>query len=175
MTVWQSIQLISPAQWAYAIGLAALFWLRGPSLVAWVLLADFLALLAIAAAMDFGALGAAEARWSMLVVWVATAAVMAVSPGVAKVMASVCVLAIAAFLACLLFGVQFGTTSAILNAAAFIILGVALIGMGGAGGGSRGHSDRPLPVAIQAGNDGLASGGLARRADLLSPDRGGLN
>lgn len=165
--------MISPAQWAYALGLAGLFAWRGPSLVAWVLLADFLALLAIAGAMDFGLLDRTGANWSMLVVWVATAAAFAMQPGTGRVLAALSVAAITIFIACLYFRVQFATTSAIVNASAFIMLAVAGYGMGGDSGGSRRYSDRPLSVGLSAGNSGLGAGGMARGADLLSSDSGG--
>jgi hypothetical protein len=167
--------MISPAQWAYAIGLAGLFWARGPSLVAWVLLADFIALLAIAGAMDFALIEEAGARWSMLVVWVATAAVMAVLPGAGKVIAVICAVSIMAFVALFFLGVQTGTTSAILNVASFIILGVAWLGIGGDSGAGRRFHPVPLPVEVSGGNLGMGEGGVARGARMLSQDRGGVN
>lgn len=173
MTAWQSLQLISPAQWAYALGLAALFWWRGPSLVAWVLLADFAALLAIAGAMDFGLMGKDAARWSMAVAWVASVSILATNPGMARAIAAIGAFSIAIFVICLQFGVQFATTSAIVNASAFLMLAVAGIGMGGDSGAGRGHSDRPVSVGLQAGNPVMASGGMAHGAVMLSQDRGG--
>lgn len=171
MTIWQSLALVSPAQWAYAAGLAALFAWRGPSFIAWVLLADFVVILAIAAAMDFGIASERAARISMLIVWIASAAILVTQPGAARVIAAISAGTVLIFSACLLFNVQFGTTSAIVNALAFIMLAVAAHGTGDIGGGRRGHSDMPLPVGVSVGNHGMAAGGLARRADVLSQDR----
>ncbi len=172
MTVWQSLALVSPAQWAYAVGLALLFWWRGPSPVAWVLLADFAALLAIAAVMDFQLIDRNGAHWSMLVVWVASVAVLATIPGAGRVIAAIGVVWVTFFLIALRFQFQFPATSAIVNAGAFIMLAVALYGLGSTGGSGRGHSDRPLPVGLSVGNHGLAAGGMAQGAAHLSADRG---
>jgi hypothetical protein len=175
LTAWQSFQMISLAQWAYAIGLAGLFWACGPSLVAWVLLADFIALLAIAGAMDFALIEEGGARWSMLVVWVATAAVMAMLPGAGRVIAAICAVAIMAFVALLFLGVQIGTTSAILNLASFIIIGVAGFGIGGDSGAGRRFHPVPLPLEVSGGNLGVGEGGVAHGARMLSQGGGGLN
>lgn len=178
MTLWQSIGLISPAQWAYAAALAGLFAWRGPSPILWVLVADYVAMLAIFAAMDFGLLarepGNDEVSWAFLVLWVATVAYLATIPGAGRVMALVGFLTIAFFLAALRFQFQFLATSAIVNAGAFIMLAVAAYGMGNGGGAGRGHSDRPLPLGLSAGDHQLGAGGLAHGAGLLSQDRRGL-
>lgn len=168
MTVWQSFALISPAQWAYAFGLAVLFWLRGPSLVAWVLLADFVAILAVAGAMDFRLIEKSDARLFMLVIWAATAAIMVTQPGVGRVIAAISAIMLAIFAACLAFGVQMSATSAIVNAGAFIILAVATYGLGSGGDTGGGRADRPLPVGLQGGNLGIREGGGAIGAALLS-------
>ena len=172
MTVWQSLALVSPAQWAYAVGLAMLFWWRGPSPVAWVLLADFIALLAIAAAMDFQLIDRNGAHWSMLVVWVASVAVLATIPGAGRVIAAIGMGVIAFFLIALRFQFQFPATSAIVNAGAFIMLAVAFYGMGTSGGNGRGNADRPVSLGLSVGNHGLAAGGMAQGAAHLSADRG---
>lgn len=185
MTVWQSLALISPWQAAYALGLAVLFYTRGPSLIAWVLLADFIAILAVMGAMDFGLLvrapGNDQATGAVLVVWCITAAVLVSQPGLARVLAGFSFVGISIFAATLYFGVQTGTTSAIVNALALVQLAVAGIGLGGDDGGNRGrYSDRGNPVSVSGGDYGMVgssaaqgAGGLARRADLLSQDGGG--
>jgi hypothetical protein len=168
--------MISPWQAIYAFGLVLLFGLRGPSLVAWVLLADFVAIMAIMGAMDLGLLtrapGHDQPTGAVLVVWCLTAAIFVTQPGVAKVLACISALGIAAFAATLLFGVQASTTSAIVNALAFVQLAVAGFGTGDGGGSYRGRADQPLSVAVSAGSVGMGAGGYARGADLLSQDRG---
>lgn len=173
MTIWQSMALISPAQAAYALGLAVLFYWRGPSITAWVLLADFIAILAIAGAMDMEWLDRKQATLSMLVVWVVSTAILATMP--LKILAALGAVAVGAFIAAIRFDVQTSTTSAIVNAVAFIMLAVALYGLGGdSGGGGRLAVDRPLSVGLPPRDIGMGQAGVAQRADLLSPDRRGL-
>jgi hypothetical protein len=174
VTIWQSIGLVTPAQWAYGIGLALLFWWRGPSLVAWTLLAGFVATLAIAAAMDFGVLGKSDARLFMLIVWVATAAALVTQPGPGLAIAAVSAAFIPVFAAGIYFGVEFRTTAAIVSVGSFIILAVAFYGMGNGGPGGIDHrrpADRPLDLGLSAEADQLGEGGLAQSAAFLSQDR----
>lgn len=173
MTIWQSMAMISPAQAFYGLGLIILFWLRGPSPTAWVLLADFIALLAIAGAMDMEWLDPSQSKLSMLVVWVVSTAILATMP--LKILAALGAVAVAAFIATIRFDVQMGTTSAIVNAVAFIMLAVALYGLGGdSGGRGRLAVDRPLSVGLPPRDMGMGQAGVAQRAGLLSPDRRGL-
>jgi hypothetical protein len=177
VTIWQSIGLVTPAQWAYGIGLALLFWWRGPSLVAWTLLAGFVATLAIAAAMDFGVLSKSDARMFMLIVWLATAAAMAVQPGPAQIIAAVSVFSIVIFAAGLYFELEFRTTAAIVSVGSFIILAVAIYEMGDGGSsgfGRRGPVGGPHPVGLPAGDEDLGERGMAQGAGLLSQDRRGV-
>jgi hypothetical protein len=113
----------------------------------------------------------------MLVVWVATATAMAMQPGAGRVIAAISALAVAAFIALLVLGVQIGATSAIVNVAAFVILGVAWfeMGAGGNSGGGRRLNSDPPPVEVSGGNLGMGVGGMARGARVLSGDRGRLN
>ena len=174
MTIWQSLALISAWQAAYAVGLVALFWVRGSSLIAGILLADFIALLAIAAAMDFAILDKADARWFMLVVWIGTAAFLITQPGAGRVMGAISAITAMIFLICLRFDVQIATTSAIVNAIALIQLAVAGIGSGGDDHGNRGrHSDVGHSLSISVRSSGLGAGGMAQTAALLSQDRRG--
>lgn len=182
MTIWQSIALISPWQAAYALGLAGLFWWRGPSPIAWILLADFVAILATMAAMDFGWLtrepGNDSVTRTVLVIWCLSVALLALQSGPGWIMAAIGAVAIPLFAATLVFGVQVATTSAIVNALSFTMLAVAFYGLGGHdgdGGRNRhGLADRPLSLGHSAQGAAMAFGGVAQSAAHLSPDRGRL-
>jgi hypothetical protein len=177
LSIWQSIAMVSPWQVLYAIGLVILFWWRGVSAAAVVLLIDFAALLAILAAMDFGWLDRDAATSAMMVIWCGSTVSLAILPGAAKIMAILGLFGVAAFIATIAFGVQIGTTSAIVNMIGFVMLAVAIYGLGNGsgfgGGGDRGVSGDPVFMAPKAGNQIMGAGGLATRADLLSQDRGG--
>jgi hypothetical protein len=165
--------MVSPAQWAYAFALAGLFWLKGPTMPAFTLLGAFLALLAIAGAMDFQIIGQSDARLFMLIVWVCVAAALAMQPGSARVMAAVAAIVIAGFTIGMLLHFPFSTTSAIVNAGAFIMLAVYGVGLGSGGDTRRGHADMPLSVGISARDIDMGERGVAQSAGLLSQDRRG--
>ena len=175
MTLAESLMLISIPQAVYGLGLVLLFGLRGPSLVAWVLLADFVAVLAIMGAMDFGLLvrepGHDEVTASVMVVWCVTAAILAPRPGLGRVLAMFNAAGVMVMIFGLFWGVQISTTSAIVNAIALIQLAVAGIGSSGADGGGRRISFGEIPVAVSQGRDVMASGGMAKGASVLSQDR----
>ena len=177
MTLWASAMLISPWQMAYAIGLVVLFGRRGPTLIAWVLLADFLIILGIMAAMDFGLLvreqGNDQVTASVLVVWCVTAAIMVTQPGLGRVLAVLSVLGITAFSATLFWGVQVSTTSAIVNTVALFQLAVACFGSSGDDSGDgRRVSSGQVCVEIPSRVEGVVFGGVAQGASLLSADCG---
>lgn len=175
--LWDSIAQITLWQVAYAIGLLVMFGLRGPSFIAWVLLADFVALLAILGAMDFGWLiresGNDQVLGAQMVVWCVTAAVLAVHPKGSMLLAVFSVSGVATMVFALRFGVQMSATSAIVNTLAMVQLAVAVIGTGGMDGGHRRDAAGDISLAPPGGYTGGSAGGMASGANLLSQDRGG--
>ena len=177
MTLWQSLQLISPAQWLYAAGLVTLFSWRGPSFTAWVLLADFIALLLIAAAMDFGLLvrepGNDQATAAMVVVWVASAAILVTQPGLPRALGAIGAVSILIFAALVYFGVNIATTSAIVNLMGFLQIAVAGIagGSGNDSGGSGRSNHVPVSVVVQGRDYSLGQMADAAGYDPISQNR----
>lgn len=184
MTLLQAFGMISLGQMAYAVCLAALFSWRGPSFILWVMLADFVALLVIAGAMDLGLLvrngDADTATPAMMIVWVVSAAVLAFRPDtLAHVLAGLSALAIPVFGLTIVFGVQISTTAAIVNAIAFIQLVAVGVGLGNHGGGAgRGLRDISAHMAASFQGDYVGEiagqGGVALDRHLLSADSRGL-
>lgn len=177
MTLWQSLASVTPWQAAYAVGLIVLFWTRGASFIAWVLLADFIVLTGIAGAMDFGWLireqGNDQVLGAMMVVWCVTAVVLAVHPKGSMLLAAFSAAGVVMMLTSLRFGVQISTTSAIVNTLALVQLAVAGIGTGGVDGGGRRSASGVISVAQPQGYFGAGAGVMASRQNLLSQDRGG--
>lgn len=177
MSVWESLAQVNLWQAAYAVGLVALFGLRGTSLVAWVLLADFIVILAIMGAMDFGWLiredGNDQVTTSVLVVWCVTAAIFATQPGLGWVLAVLSAFGIPVFAATLFWGVQVSTTSAIANTVALVQLAVAGFGSSGddSGDGRRVPSGQ-VSMEVSGRPGGMVTGGVAQGAALLSANRG---
>jgi hypothetical protein len=148
------------------------------------MLADFVALMAIAGAMDLGLLvrngDTDTATPAMMIVWVVSAAVLAFrSDTLSHILAGLSALAIPAFGLTIVFGVQISTTAAIVNAIAFIQLVVVGFGLGNHGGGyGRGLRDMPGHLAASFQGDYVVEiagqGGMAMDRHLLSADSRGL-
>ncbi len=169
------ISLISPGQWAYLIALALLFWWRGPSFAAWVLLANAVATLAVLGAMDWGLLGHTEKTLFLMLIDFASGAVLLTSPGLPRVLAVGYGIIILVYPANIIFGVSEGTTFAIVIGIGILQIVVAGIGYGGDGGGGlRRYSDGPHLVALPGRNSGLGAPVVAEVSGGAETDRRGV-
>lgn len=167
---------MNTAQIVYVIGLAGVFAFRGPNPAAWVLLANLAATLAACLAMDLGRLDRDAATLTMMIIDLASAAALLSMPGLPRVVAAFYAITIPAYSLNILFGVQIGTTFAIVNAVAFFQLAVAGLGGSGDDPGHRGRSaDVADPVLLSGGNHGLDQGAMVLRAEMVSENSGWVN
>lgn len=164
-----SVQII------YAAALAAVFATRGPSAAAWGLLANMAATIAACLAMDLGALDRGNATIAIMLIDFATGAALMMRPGVARIIAAGYAVTVPIYSMTVIFGVQTGTTFAIVNAIAFIQLAVVYIGNGSDDLGNR---DRRASLADHLASsfrsDPVGKGGMAQSHGLLSVDSRGV-
>ncbi len=160
------ISLVSPGQWLYLIALALLFWWRGPSFAAWVLLANAVVTLAVLGAMDWGLMGRTEKTLFLMLVDFVSGAVLLTSPGLPRVLSIGYAITVPLYSANIIFGVSEGTTFAVVIGIGLLQIVVAGIGHDDNG---RGGLRRPSGVASALG---LPRGNRAARALYLAEDSG---
>ena len=167
---------MSGPQIAYALAMAALFAWRGPSFATWVLLGNMVAALLGCLAMDVGILERADATLTMMLIDFVAGSILLTRPGLSRVIAVGYGMTIPFYWLSLRFGVSEGTTFAIVIGIGFVQLMVAGIGTGSNDRGNRGRrADVAGSVSVSGRNSGLAQGGVAQGAALLSQHRRGLN
>ena len=141
------------AQWAYMIGLAALFVWRGPSFAAWVLLGNAIATLSVCLAMDLDVLGRQDATLFMMLIDLASGVALMTDPGLSRLLALGYAVTVPIYSASVVFGVAETTTFAVVVGVGMLQLVVAGFGQGGDDNGSRRRLCADLYlVAVPSGN-----------------------
>jgi hypothetical protein len=165
---------VNTGQIIYALALAGVFLWRGPSHVAWVLLANMAATLAACLALDLG-MARADATKAMMLIDMVSAAVLIVRPGLPQLVSVGYVATFWLYMANLRFGLSEATTFAVVVGLGFLQIMVAAIGTGG---NNRGGSGR-VPflhnfVAPSRRVGRVGAVGMAQSGVMLSQDRGGM-
>jgi hypothetical protein len=177
VTIWQSLGMINAAQLAYAAGLVVMFAMHGRSFIAFVLLADFIAVTLAMGAMDMGWLVRTPERdtvtATVLVIYCLTFAALVLSPGLGQVLAVFSAISIPIFAATLFFGVPVAATSAIVNACSLVQIAVAIIGMGDDNGNGHRRPRVADPVPFQGADQGLGHAASQAGYQPISPNRRG--
>lgn len=144
-------------QAAYALGLAVVFYHRGPSFAAWGLLANFAAFLAVCLAMDLAWLTREETTIWFAVIDCATGAVMALRGGLSRIIATGYAVTVPIYALAVVFGVSTDTTFAIVWAVVALQLLAVYFGTGSNHG--RGNRRRrgagPAFGGTSRGNSGM--------------------
>ena len=165
---------MSGPQIVYAIALAGLFWHSGPSFTAWVLLGNMLAALLGCLALDLDWLGRADTTLTMMLIDFVSGSLLLTRPGLPRAIAVGYGITIPVYALSIIFSVSESTTFAVVIAIGLVQIMVAGIGADSDDRGGRNrYPDVGGPVPSSGGNHGMAQGGLAQSADLLSPNHRG--
>jgi len=142
-------------QIAYIAAIIALWAVKSDRRVMVALTINLLATLAIVGLMDIGVLDRSGSTASIMVIDLATGAYLAMSGGLARLVALGYALTVPLYSLSLIFGIQEATTFAIVYIIVFAQVGVVCFdrfnGSGGGGRYRRGLDTNPHPLALSRG------------------------